>query len=156
MLQVPQLEKVSTFTMIIRLYIHIVLILSGPCLIRVLAIACYECNQFPNESKSPCPGKKTVNYGLMYDVSFLLSGPYTANIYSITSKLQENDGRCNKNNLLFASSTPANSRFFLLELHEIAGKYRNLLLLLPLNYKNTIRSVQNASVTTSKIFEVYF
>ena len=58
--------------MIMWLYVHIVLIISGPYLIRVLAIACYECNQFPNESKSPCPATKTVNYGLMYDVSVFL------------------------------------------------------------------------------------
>ena len=54
-----------------------------------------------------------------------------------------------------AGSTPANSRFFLLQLHEIAGMHRNLLLLLPSNYKSTIGSVQNASVTTSKIFAVH-
>ena len=58
--------------MIMWLYVHIVLIITGPYLIRVLAIACYECNQFPNESKSPCPATKTVNYGLMYDVSVFL------------------------------------------------------------------------------------
>ena len=58
--------------MIMWLYVHIVFIISGPYLIKVLAIACYECNQFPNESKSPCPATKTVNYGLMYDVSVFL------------------------------------------------------------------------------------
>ena len=62
--------------MIMWLYVHIVLIISGPYLIRVLAIACYECNQFPNESKSPCPATKTVNYGLMYDVSVFLMQYY--------------------------------------------------------------------------------
>ena len=37
---------------------------------------------------------------------------------------------------------------------KLAGMYRNLLLSLPSNYKSTIGSVQNASVTTSKIFAV--
>ena len=37
---------------------------------------------------------------------------------------------------------------------EIAEMYRNLLLSLPSNYKSTIGSVQNASVTTSQIVAV--
>ena len=57
---------------IMWIFLRIVLILiSGPFLVRVLAIACYECNQFPHESKSPCPATRTVNYGFLYDVSSL-------------------------------------------------------------------------------------
>ena len=56
--------------MIIWIFVQIVLLLIGPYLIKVLAISCYECNQFPHESKSPCPASKTVNYGFLYDVSF--------------------------------------------------------------------------------------
>ena len=56
--------------MIIWIFVHIVLLLIGPYLIKVLAISCYECNQFPHESKSPCPASQTVNYGFLYDVSF--------------------------------------------------------------------------------------
>ena len=68
---------------------------------------------------------------------------HTANIQSTTSKLQENDGRCNKENLLFTGSTPGISRVFLLQLHEIAGMYRNLLLSLPSNYKSTSVIMEN-------------
>ena len=38
-------------------------------LIKVEAISCYECNQFPKESQSPCPASKTTNHGFFYDVS---------------------------------------------------------------------------------------
>ena len=64
-----QLAEVTS-TMIIWIFVHIVLLLIGPFLIKVLAISCYECNQFPHESKSPCPASQTVNYGFLYDVSF--------------------------------------------------------------------------------------
>ena len=64
-----QLAEVTS-TMIIWIFVQIVLLLIGPYLIKVLAISCYECNQFPHESKSPCPASQTVNYGFLYDVSF--------------------------------------------------------------------------------------
>ena len=45
----------STFQILLRL--------------QVYAIMCYECNQFPNESRIPCPASTTVNYGSKFDVS---------------------------------------------------------------------------------------
>lgn len=33
------------------------------------AISCFECNQLPHEKQNPCPAKRTVDYGLKYDVS---------------------------------------------------------------------------------------
>ena len=51
-------------------------------LIKVDAISCYECNQFPKESQSPCPASKTTNHGFFYDVSNI-STNYLVHIFFI-------------------------------------------------------------------------
>ena len=65
-----QVSQSCYFLMTIESTMMLVLLLVlAPEAKLVRAIACYECNQFPQESPSPCPAKRTVNYGLQHDVS---------------------------------------------------------------------------------------